>query len=155
MLLKNMLSKMRKKLQTFDLNFFLDKIFFGLDGFQNMFVYQPKFNTIDVKQANNEYVSAWNSKGIYSFNLVSLHDLASTIKFFEHKSALKFNNSVLVVQQNNNVTKIVSGYSVYELDNWPRYTTTNLVLKNCLFGQLIIETRVMAIKVSMHIVAME
>ena len=37
------------KLETNDLNYFLGKIFFGDDGSQNMFVYQPTFNMLELK----------------------------------------------------------------------------------------------------------
>ena len=39
------------KLQTHDSSYFLDKNFFGDDGFQNMFVYQPALNTLELKKA--------------------------------------------------------------------------------------------------------
>ena len=47
------------KLQTHDLCYFLGKIFFGDDGFQNMFVYQPKpkLDTLELKEDKvNDYV---------------------------------------------------------------------------------------------------
>ena len=37
------------KLETNDLNYFLGKKFFGDDGSQNMFVYQPTFNMLELK----------------------------------------------------------------------------------------------------------
>ena len=37
------------KLETNDLNYFLGKNFFGDDGSQNMFVYQPTFNMLELK----------------------------------------------------------------------------------------------------------
>ena len=42
----------------------LVKHFLGGDGFQNMFVSQPTFSSLDMKK-NGEYnISAWKSKGI-------------------------------------------------------------------------------------------
>ena len=38
------------KLQTHDLSYFLGKIFFGDDGSQNMFFYQPKLDTFILKK---------------------------------------------------------------------------------------------------------
>ena len=37
-------------MQTFDLSYFLGKLFFGDDGFRNMFVYQPKLITLESKE---------------------------------------------------------------------------------------------------------
>ena len=39
-----------EKMQIFDLSCFLGQKFFGDDGFQNMFVYQPTFSTLDIKK---------------------------------------------------------------------------------------------------------
>ena len=53
MLFRSMLSKMRKtteKIKTFDLSYFLGKMFFGDGGFQNMFVYQPTLYTLELKR---------------------------------------------------------------------------------------------------------
>ena len=45
------------KLETHDSSYFLVKIFFGDDGSQNMFVYQPTFVTLELKVSKNtEYV---------------------------------------------------------------------------------------------------
>ena len=38
----------------FDLNYFLDKSSFCDDGFQNMFVYQPTLDTLELKKQNNK-----------------------------------------------------------------------------------------------------
>ena len=47
----------------FDLSDFLGRNFFGDDGFESMFVYQPAFNTLEL---GTEYVISWKSKGISS-----------------------------------------------------------------------------------------
>ena len=55
-----------------------------------MFVYQPIFSILDVKQANNEAgehnvkynVSTWISKEIYNSGLKPLQDLTPIIKYF-------------------------------------------------------------------------
>ena len=38
------------KLATLDLSYFLGKSFFGDDGFQNMFAYQPTFSNLELKE---------------------------------------------------------------------------------------------------------
>ena len=56
------------------------------------------------------------------------------IKYFVPKIAIQFNNTPLVVEQNNYATKIASAYIVYDLDNWPKVSLRIFTLKNCLFG---------------------
>ena len=48
-------------------SFFLARIYFTSDdGSQNMFVYQPTFNVLDLKNhEGTEYIISWKSKGIY------------------------------------------------------------------------------------------
>ena len=61
---KNRKTEKIEKLQTLNLNYFLGRYFFDDDGFQNMFVYQPIFNTFDLKKdKGTEYVIGWESKG--------------------------------------------------------------------------------------------
>ena len=63
------------KLKTYDLIHFLGKIFFGDDGFQNMFVYQPTFNPLELKiEKGTDYVIGWKSKGVCNFKLIGLHE---------------------------------------------------------------------------------
>ena len=50
---------------------------------------------------------------------------------------IKFNDTPLVIEQNNHRNKIVNVYIVYivyDLDNWPKILITSFILKNCLFG---------------------
>ena len=48
--------------------------------------------------------------------------------------ALRSNNSVLTVKQNNHKTNIANAYIVYDLDAWPKIPLNNFQFKNCLFG---------------------
>ena len=65
-----------------------------------------------------EYVLGWKSKGVYSSNLMALHgDFLPDIKYFRKKIGMQFNNTPLFAKQNNNKTKNVNAYIVYELDN--------------------------------------
>ena len=62
-----------EKLQTFDLSYFLGKNSFDDDGFQNMFVYQPKLNTLELKEyKGTEYVIGWASKGVHTSKFIPL-----------------------------------------------------------------------------------
>ena len=40
-----------------------------------------------------------------------------SIRYFEYKIGIQFNNTPLVVEQNNYVTKTVNAYVVYDLHN--------------------------------------
>ena len=62
------------KLETRDSNFFLAKYFFGDDGFQNMFVYEPILDTLDLKKdKGTDYIFSWKSKVVYTSKLKSLY----------------------------------------------------------------------------------
>ena len=44
------------------------------DRYQNLFVYPPTFNVLDLKIAKGtEYVIGWKSKGVYSSKLIAVH----------------------------------------------------------------------------------
>ena len=47
---KNRKTETIEKLQTLDLSYFLGRYFFDDDNFQNMFVYQPISNTLELKK---------------------------------------------------------------------------------------------------------
>ena len=63
------------KLQINDLSYFFRKFFFfGDGGSQNMFVYQPTLDTLELqKEKGNDYVLSWKSKGLYPFELKPLY----------------------------------------------------------------------------------
>ena len=84
-----------EKLQTFDLSYFLEKNFFGNDGFQNMFGYQPRFNMLDLKEDKNiRYITAWKAKGLFRSRIYPLFNFfLPNIKRFEYKIGMQFNNN--------------------------------------------------------------
>ena len=49
-------------------------MYFTSDGEpQNMFIYQPAFDTPDLKKEKGiDYVISWKSKGVYTFKLTPL-----------------------------------------------------------------------------------
>ena len=61
------------KLETHDLSYFLGKIFlfFGYDGFQNLFVYQPTLSTLELKKKTRALImfSVGNQRGYILLNL--------------------------------------------------------------------------------------
>ena len=56
------------------------------------------------------------------------------IKYFRKKIGMQFNNTPLFAKQNNNKTKNVNAYIVYELDNQPKILLGNFTLEEFLFG---------------------
>ena len=67
-----------------------------------MFVYQPTFNTVKYKNMNNVYVISWKSKGTHNSNLIAVNsDFVPNIKYFNKKIGIQFNNTPLVIEQNN------------------------------------------------------
>ena len=61
---------------------------------------------------------------------------------------IQFNNTPLVVEENNYEIKNVNAYIIYDLDNWPKTPLINFRLINCLFVATTI------VKKSMCILAM-
>ena len=62
------------KLQRFHSGYFRGHNFFGNNGFQNIFVYQPTLNALGLKKdKDTEYIVSWKSKGVYNSKLTSLH----------------------------------------------------------------------------------
>ena len=55
--------------------FFLGRIYFTSDdGYQNIFVYQPTFNVLELKiEKGIVYVIGWKSKWVYNSKLTELH----------------------------------------------------------------------------------
>ena len=61
------------ELQTDDLSCFLGKNLFGDRCFQNIFVYQPTLNTLELKDnKGTNYVIGWKSKGVYTSKFIPL-----------------------------------------------------------------------------------
>ena len=110
------------------MDFFLGKKVFCVDGFQNMFVYQPILNALELKEdKGTEYVLGWKSKGLCTSKLTPLYTtFLQNVKRPGFKTEIQLNKRVLVAKQNNYVTKIVKAYIFYDLDDWP---ATNIVKK--------------------------
>ena len=115
---------------------FQGKIYFVDEGSQNIFAYQLTFTKLELKvRRSTEYVIVWISKGLYKSKLLPLHGaILTNIKYFLPKIAMQFNNTPLVVEQDNYATEIVNDYIVYNLDNWRKILLRNFRIKNCLFG---------------------
>ena len=98
-----------------------------------MFPYQPKPNTLEFKKDKDiDHVLSWKSKEI-KFTPLYTTFLNST-KFSGYITGIKFDDSILVVEKNNYIRKIVNIYIVYDLNTYPKNPLNNFALKNCLFG---------------------
>ena len=51
-----------------------------------------------------------------------------------YKVGIKFDNKPLTAEENNYTTKVVNNDIVFDVDAWSRNHSSNLKLKNCLFG---------------------
>ena len=92
-----------------------------------MFVYQPIFNKLQLKEDKCTNVTGWKSKAVYTvkptpLSTAFLHD----INVSGYRIGIQFDTSVLVVEQNNQATKLVNAYIVYDLDTWPKIPLNNL-----------------------------
>ena len=117
--------------------FFLGSMCFTSDdGSQNMFVYEPTLDMLELKKGNGtNYVLSWKSKGVYNSKLKPLYTgFLHSIKRSAYKMGITFDKDPLVVKQINYLTKIVNVCIVYDLDTWPENPTNNFKFKNCFFG---------------------
>ena len=71
----NELSEKVKLLSAKDYSFFLGRIYFTSNNVsQNMFVYQPTFNVLELKNdRGTEYIISWKSNGIHNSKLIALY----------------------------------------------------------------------------------
>ena len=117
------------KLQIRDLSYFLGKIFFGDNNFQNMFIFQPTRNMLELK----EFVIGQKSTEVYTSKLKSLYaDFLHGMKLSGYKAKIKFDKGYLAIEQNSYTTKILNAYNVYDLDAWPKISLNSFKLKKCL-----------------------
>ena len=83
----------------------------------------------------NDYITDWKSKGVYNSKFVKLPEgFLPYIKYFGYKIGIQFNNTPLVIEENNYKTKILNVYIVYGLYNWPKILLRNFTIKKFLFG---------------------
>ena len=102
-----------------------------------MFVYQPTFSTLELKEdKSTDYVIGWKSKEVHSSKLTPLcTDFLHNIKPPGCRIRMQFDSSILVVEQNNYMAKIVNAYNVHDLD-WSKNLKRNFKLKNCIVPQI-------------------
>ena len=133
------------KLQTFDSRYFIGKNYFGEDDAQNYLVFQPIIRYFKVNTIINvtNYVLSWNSKGLSAETIKpstpSDNSLTPTINYYcAAKISMKFTGSCLKQPKLIfNHGKVVNIYNIYELGASDS-NTSDLTVKNCLFGAVIL-----------------
>ena len=118
-------------------NLFLGRIYFTSNGgSQNIFVYQPTLDTLELKKdKGTDYVLSWKSKGVFNAKLKQLYTaFLHSIKLSEYNIGIIFDKDPLAVEQNNYLGKIVNVYIAYNLDAWPINPINNFKFKNLSFG---------------------
>ena len=96
---------------TRDYNFFIGRIYFtSNDGSQNTFVYQPTFDTLELKKdKGTDYVLSWKSKGVYNYKLKPFYTaFLHSIKLSGYRIGIKFDKDPLAVEQNKYLSKNVN-----------------------------------------------
>ena len=90
-------------MQTLDLSCFFGKIVLGDDGSQNIIVYEPTLNTLNLKEEKStDYVIGWKSKEVDTTKLKPLYiAFLHGIKPFGYEMRIKFDKNPLVLEQNN------------------------------------------------------
>ena len=121
--------EVEKKLEdliTKDHNFFLSRIYFkSNDGSQNMFVYQPTFNVLELKiDKGTEYVIGPKSKGLYNTKLITWY-FFTYVKYLGNKIRIQYYNTPFVIEQISYAREIVNVCIIYDLDNWPKNPLRN------------------------------
>ena len=113
---------------------FIVKKFLGDNGFQNVSVSQPTLSTLQLKNdKRTEYVIGWKSKDLFQSKHLPLSSTyLPNIKHFGHKIGIQLNNTPLVVGQND-ATKFVNAYIVYDLENLPKIPLNKFTFNNCWF----------------------
>ena len=93
---------------TRDNNFFIGRIYFtSNDGSQNTFVYQPTFDTLELKKVKGtDHVLSWKSKGVYNSKLKPFYTaFLHSIKLSGYRIGIKFDKDPLAVEQNKYLSK--------------------------------------------------
>ena len=80
-----------------------------------MFVYQSTFNVLELKiDKDTEYNIDWKSKGLYNSKHIQLHGaFFPNIKYLGNKIGIQFNNTPLVIEQNNYASRTVNVCTEY------------------------------------------
>ena len=133
--------EVQKKLNsliTKEHDFFLGGMYFTRnDGSQNLFVYQPTLDTLELKKdKSTDYVLSWKPKGVFNSKLKPLYTaFLNSLKLSGYEMGIKFGKNPLAAEQNNYPRKIVNVHILYDLDTWSNIPLGNFTIKNCLFSE--------------------
>ena len=131
-----------KKLNTFDLSYFLGKNYFDEDGTENYYIFQPISKYLKVAYVNDiNHILSWKSRGLNDIKIeyiktnnyllnphMDLYDMSKTIKLFNGSFLNWFPPTILHGD-------IVNVYIVYEITS--NYNDISYpTLENCLFASV-------------------
>ena len=128
-----------KKLEKFEAAYFKGKNYFdGNDGTQNYLVFQSMqkyFEETTSKIPIKIYAASWKSKGLSDDKITSVTGFTHpTILHGNPRIRLRFDGSILRRNAHTSLVAIANFYMVYRLS--PRIISSNIVLKDCLFGKI-------------------
>ena len=132
-----------KKLEAFDLNYFLGKSHFDDDGTQNWLVFQPIQIFFELARDNPNIILSWKSKGLFDERIKSPNKILNpSLNYVGTKARIRFSGDCFKQEKITfNHGKTVNIHIVNEIEkslNISSYPT----LENCLFG---------AVKMTKHV----
>ena len=106
------------------------------DRSQHTFDHQPELDSLELKNTKVLIMVLVGNQNNYIILKLSHYILFSWVaqNFPKNRLGIKFDKGSLALEQNNDLSKIVNAYIVYDIDTWPRNLTKNIKFKNCLFG---------------------
>ena len=106
------------------------------DRSQHIFGHQLVLDSLELKKAKVLIMVVVGNQKNYMILKLSHYILLSWVvqNFPKNRLGIKFDKGSLASEQNNDLSKIVNTYIVYDIDTWPRNLTKNIKFKNCLFG---------------------
>ena len=125
-----------KKLKTFDSGYFIFKSHFE-DGTEHYLVFQPINRYFRI--GNSDYVLSWKSKGLSSESITppSAPNIFfnPSLNYLDAKIRVRFSGSCLKqLKISYTHGKVVSIYTVYEINKKDNTTSSDPTLENCFFG---------------------
>ena len=128
-----------KKLETFDLSYFIGKSHFEEDHTHNYLVFQPMYRYFKIVagDGNDSCIYYWQSKGLSDQKISSItasnYSVTPNLSHYGTKTRAELRGSCLKQDKVTfNHQKVINIYIVYELDQI--YIKTSPALVNRLFG---------------------
>ena len=136
------IEKELKKLNTFDLIYFLGKNYFDEDGTENYYIFQPISKYLKVAYVNDiNHILSWKSRGLSDIKI----EYIKTNNYLLHPRIDHYNTSKIRIKFNGSFLNrfpptilhgnIVNTYIIYEITS--NYNAFDYpTLENCLLGSV-------------------